>query len=339
MDQLTGAAGTAELMAQEAKLESRIRKSGAQGHYGLLLVDLVGLKELNSKFGRDTGDAVLIEMAQRLMGLFAHGCVARVEADKFAVLIDDRDQDEISAEGHRLRSRLTSAPWEVHGRGIATSFRITSVSGPSPYPGETHLLWTAQRMSRERAQWKLKQKIKEFDDLARLNHLQAELGSFQFELAYSIAQHDPLTGALNLRGFEERQSKLEPPYALAFVDLDHLKDFNESQGENWEAGNRALIGVRRLLESVSAQGIVSRWGGDEFALCLPGFTGPRACVALNTLLRNPEHQLRIGDLPITFSGGVTTVLSNEDRPLAMKRAQQCAREAKLAGLGRVLLVD
>jgi len=339
MDELTGAADTGELMAREAKLESKARQSVNERHYGLILVDLVGLRELNSTLDRATGDDVLIELATRLRGLFPQACVARVEADKFAVLVDERDQDQISAEGYRLRSTLNSVPWEVRGKSIPVTVRVTSASGPSAFPGETHLLWTAQRISRQRAKWKLEQKIKELEDLARLNRLQAELGTLQFELAYSISQHDPLTGALNLRGFEERQSRLDAPYALAFVDLDNLKDFNESHGEYWEAGNRALIGIKRLLESVSTQSIVARWGGDEFALCLPGFTGPSACEALNTLLENPEHQLRIGDLPITFSGGVTTVLNNDDRPMAMKRAQHCAKEAKRAGRNRVLLVD
>jgi diguanylate cyclase (GGDEF)-like protein len=265
--------------------------------------------------------------------------VARVEADKFAVLVDELDQDDISSEGHRLRHELISTPWQVRGVDIPVKVRITSVAGPSPFPGESHLLWTAQRMSRERAQWKLKQKVEEYENLARLNALQAELGSFRFELANSISQRDPLTGAFNLRGFDERQSKLETPYALAFVDLDNLRSHNESQGENWEAGNRALIGVKRLLESISSEGIVARWGGDEFALCLPGFRGPSACEALNSLLEHPERELRIGDLPVTFSGGVTTVLSHEDRASAMKRAQQCAKEAKTAGRKRVLLAD
>jgi diguanylate cyclase (GGDEF)-like protein len=142
-----------------------------------------------------------------------------------------------------------------------------------------------------------------------------------------------------LRGFQERQARLETPYALAFIDLDNLRDHNNSQGENWEAGNQALIGVKRLLEGISSQGIVARWGGDEFALCLPGFAGPDACEALNTLLEHPEEQLRIGDLPVTFSGGVTTVRDRNDQPLAMKRAQQCAKDAKTAGRRRVLLAE
>ncbi|MGB8197275.1 MAG: diguanylate cyclase [Acidimicrobiales bacterium] len=335
MDRLTGAADTGELMAQEAHLESQARDT--EGHYGLILVDLVGLRKFNSDFDWATGDEVLIELAHRLQNLRPHACVARVEADKFAVLIDGLEQDEISTEGHQVRNELMSAPWDIGGKRIPVKVRINAVSGPLPH--FTSLLWAAQRMSRERSRWQLKQKIEEFENLARLNAIQAELGSFQFELANSISQRDPLTGALNLRGFRERQAKLETPYALAFVDLDNLRMHNESQGENWEAGNQALIGVKRLLESVSSEGVVARWGGDEFALCLPGFTGPSACEALNVLLEHSEFRLRIGDRSVTFSGGVTTVVDRNDEPSAMKRAQQCAKDAKAAGRRRVLLAD
>jgi diguanylate cyclase (GGDEF)-like protein len=339
MDQLTRVADSGELMTREAEMDSRARASGTERHYGLVLVDLVGLRKINSDFDRATGNEVLMEMALRLLNLCPQTCVARVEADKFAVLFDGLNQDQVAVESHRLRHELNSASWEIRGKSVPVSVRVTSVAGPSLFPERTHLLWTAQRIHRERAKWKLRQRVQELENLARLNGLQAELDSFRSGLAISISLHDPLTGALNLRGLGEMQKSLNTPYALAFVDVDNLRLLNKSEGDNWEAGNRALVGVKRLLESISPKGIVARWGGDEFVLCLPGFTAMGARDELNSLLEHPEHQLRIGDLPVSFSGGVTTVIADDDHLPAMKRAQQCAQESKIAGRSRVILAE
>ena len=158
-------------------------------------------------------------------------------------------------------------------------------------------------------------------------------------MAISIAHHDQLTGALNRRGFEELQRSLEAPYALAFVDVDNLRVINKSHGANWEAGDRALNGVKRMLESISPNGLVVRWGGHEFLLCLPGFTVVQACGALNSLLEHPEDHLRIGDLPVTFSGGVAIVKATSEHTTAMQKAQQCAKNAKDAGRSRFLVAE
>jgi len=339
MDRLTGAADTGEFMAREAELELQARSSNVERHYGIVLVDLVGLRRLNSDFDWSTGDEVLVQLAVRLHGLCPQALVARVDADKFAVLIDGLNQDEVAREGHRLKHELNTASWQINRKSVPVLVRVTFVSGPSPFPRETHLLWTAQRIHRARAQWKLKQKAEDLANLAKLNGLQAELGRFRSQLAIIISQRDPLTGALNRRGYEELQPSFDTPYALAFVDLDNLRILNKSQGDNWGAGDRALIGVKRLLESISPTGIVARWGGDEFVLCLPGFTATSVCHELNSLLEHPEENLRIGDLPVTFSGGVTMVMDNDDPLLAMQRAQQRAKDSKIAGRSRILLAD
>ena len=84
---------------------------------------------------------------------------------------------------------------------------------------------------------------------------------------------------------------------------------------------------------------VVRWGGDEFLLCLPGFTEVQACGVLNSLLEHPQDHLRIGDLPVTFSGGVAIVKSTSEHTTATQKAQQCAKNAKEAGRSRFLVAE
>jgi diguanylate cyclase (GGDEF)-like protein len=127
-------------MALERQIELIARSSDNEHHYGLILIDLVGLRKINAVFDRTTGDKVLVELAGRLRSLCPKACVARVEADKFAVLVDGLSQDATSAEGRRLKDEMNSASWRIDGKMVAVKVRVTCVSGPSPFPGETNLL-------------------------------------------------------------------------------------------------------------------------------------------------------------------------------------------------------
>lgn len=89
------------------------------------------------------------------------------------------------------------------------------------------------------------------------------------------AFHDPLTGILNLRGFQKRLDKKlkrireqeeseEPrPVALALVDMNGLTDLNNTKGH--AAGDKAIQGAADVLTKTTRTGdIVARTGGDEF---------------------------------------------------------------------------
>jgi diguanylate cyclase (GGDEF)-like protein/PAS domain S-box-containing protein len=86
--------------------------------------------------------------------------------------------------------------------------------------------------------------------------------------------HDPLTGLFNRAEFElrlERMRKTAVPgrtdHALLYIDLDRFKLINEACGH--DAGDRLLQNVAGILkESVRSRDVVSRIGGDEFAILL-----------------------------------------------------------------------
>ena len=339
MDRLTHVADIGELMTLERQFDALARAAHGERHYGLVLVDLVELRTLNDRVGRPGANEVLISLATRLRELSPRGLIARVEADKFAVLIDGCDQDQITVEGHRLKNALNDMTWRVQGSVLPVRVRVTCVAGPSPFLEETNLLWDAQRIHRAKARWELKEKVKELENLARLNGVRAQLGTLQSQMAISISRRDPLTGALNRRGFDQVRTTMAPPYALAFVDVDDLKMVNRTEGQNWEAGNRALKGLKELLETISPNGVVVRWAGDEFLLCLPGFSASETAEALTALLARRDPLLLVGDRQVTFSGGIAMVRSDLEVESAMEKAQQCARDAKDAGRSRFIVAD
>jgi diguanylate cyclase (GGDEF)-like protein len=91
-----------------------------------------------------------------------------------------------------------------------------------------------------------------------------ELGE---DVAYQAA-HDSLTGLFNRREFGQRTQRIEGagPHALLYMDIDHFKIINDRQGH--AAGDSLLIRVAELLKSACdvQDDLVTRFGGDEFAL-------------------------------------------------------------------------
>jgi diguanylate cyclase (GGDEF)-like protein len=87
------------------------------------------------------------------------------------------------------------------------------------------------------------------------------------------ATRDSLTGLANHRAFHECLDGLveaDARFALAIVDLDGLKQTNDTRGH--QAGDELLEGLARALAAVSPDGRAFRIGGDEFALVVEGGT-------------------------------------------------------------------
>ena len=251
--------------------------------------------------------------------------------------MDGYDHQDASQLKRRIRSAINSAPHTIADRLIPIHVRVTIRSGPQVEFAESQLLWRAQRDAQIELIRDFEQRLDALERHA-LKVIMSDRADLQNRLAKmeQLSRQDPLTGLLNRRGYENLQSSIGVPYALAFIDIDNLRDINSSQGGNWSAGDRALRSVSRLLEGISLAGVAVRWGGDEFLLLLPGMDCVEACEKLNCVLEQSEVQLRAGDLPVTFSGGVAAVTSNSSLSSAMARAQEAAQLAKRTGRSRIL---
>jgi diguanylate cyclase (GGDEF)-like protein len=88
------------------------------------------------------------------------------------------------------------------------------------------------------------------------------------ETSYLLAYHDELTGLPSRRAFHEALLRLEAPYSIAMVDIDHFKRCNDTYGH--DTGDQVLQMVASKLGRVSGGGRAYRCGGEEFAVVFPG---------------------------------------------------------------------
>jgi diguanylate cyclase (GGDEF)-like protein len=90
------------------------------------------------------------------------------------------------------------------------------------------------------------------------------------ENSYLLAYHDELTTLPSRRAFNDALLRLEAPYSIAVVDIDHFKRFNDTYGH--DVGDQVLRLVASNLARVTGGGEAYRCGGEEFTIIFPGKT-------------------------------------------------------------------
>ena len=97
------------------------------------------------------------------------------------------------------------------------------------------------------------------------------IGTITLYAMYKLYWHkvyiDELTGVPNRRAFNEKLNRLGRRFAVAMVDIDHFKKFNDTYGH--AEGDNVLRYVARHLAEIS-DAEVYRYGGEEFVLVYPG---------------------------------------------------------------------
>jgi diguanylate cyclase (GGDEF)-like protein len=86
--------------------------------------------------------------------------------------------------------------------------------------------------------------------------------------SHRMAFRDALTGLPNRRALEDQLRALVPPYALAMIDVDHFKKFNDVHGH--DIGDQVLRLVAARLGEVGGGGRAFRYGGEEFTVLFRG---------------------------------------------------------------------
>jgi GGDEF domain-containing protein len=116
--------------------------------------------------------------------------------------------------------------------------------------------------------------------------------------SHQLAFRDQLTGLPGRRALDERLRSLSPPYAIAMVDVDHFKQFNDKHGH--DIGDQVLKLVAGRLAQVGGGGTAYRYGGEEFCVVFPGRDLDEAAIDLEAIRGSVERYrmaVRRGDRP------------------------------------------
>ena len=118
---------------------------------------------------------------------------------------------------------------------------------------------------------------------------------------------DHLTGLLNRGHFLDRLRAAKMPGPLMIIDADHFKAINDQHGH--VTGDAALVILAgAIAQTVGADGLVGRLGGEEFVVFLPSCTVDDGIVMAERIcadIRNLDSTIEGAHVPLTVSiGGV-----------------------------------
>ena len=172
-----------------------------------------------------------------------------------------------------------------------------------------------------------------------------------YEESLSMALTDSLTGLFNrryllahLRRSLDRILENRKPLCALIFDVDHFKQVNDTYGH--AVGDEVLRELAtRIANNARSFDLVSRIGGEEFAVILPDSNLKTGLFIAERFRRTVENRpfkvtTSDGELRVTISVGVAEAISAEENPMELlKRADEGLYMAKRSGRNRVCTSD
>ncbi|UVO51334.1 GGDEF domain-containing protein [Sphingomonas sp. SUN019] len=238
---------------------------------------------------------------------------------------------QMQVEGFVDTMRTMQVEATGFGRDLAESAAAMRRAGPAAGIDEIARLTGAMIARVHSAEVRLANATREADDLR-----------IALDEARGSARQDPLTGLPNRRAFDETFDALPvgTPVTIAICDIDHFKRVNDVFGHT--VGDRVLKAIGQTLAEACEGHLVTRYGGEEFALLFEN--GDCAAVAefLDVALRAvAARRFRSRDTneligSVTVSAGLASGVAGAPKVDLITRADAALYRAKADGRDRVV---
>ena len=151
------------------------------------------------------------------------------------------------------------------------------------------------------------------------------------------AETDPLTGLYNkdyLISFVRNLIEREKDFSVAFIDIDKFKMINDTYGHL--KGDCVLKELANIIRHrFRTTDCVARFGGEEFVVVAVEMDEKILCEKVDKI-RDEVSSMRICNINLTFSAGVTSYREGESEYDVLNRADSYLYEAKRNGRNKVV---
>ena len=268
----------------------------------------------------DTGGLVVTEFAGlalvgNTISFAAESAIGAVFRSGQPLFVSDPHEHPLACAELLQESEVKSALWQpVVAKGVVTGVLI--VTWPYRVKGATDRV------------------VRAIELLADETAVALQHDQLLIRLAKQ-ASTDSLTGLANRRAWDDRLPQLlaqtrrtAVPLTVALIDLDNFKSFNDQHGH---LRGDALLSTtgRRLQAQLRDVDLLARWGGEEFAVALPGCDSDAALPILERLRPVVTHGQ-------TCSIGHATWDGTETPEQLLARADAALYEAKATGRDRTI---
>ncbi|MCF7911841.1 MAG: diguanylate cyclase [Candidatus Cloacimonetes bacterium] len=161
-----------------------------------------------------------------------------------------------------------------------------------------------------------------------------------------LARIDPLTQISNRRDVEirldyemTRYERHHNPFSLSIVDIDDFKKFNDTYGH--DMGDFVLVEIAKLMkETIRAQDILGRWGGEEFILVFPETNaggGDIIAERIRSQIEKHNFKFKNVEVSVSITGGLAEYHPGEELNKTVKRADEALYKGKNSGKNCIVI--